>query len=527
MRRISSEYHRGVLDQDFSRVMRDTGRFSGRGDGPRIGFASFGSGEWHLAIELLLAHALQLRGAQPSLLLCDLPALPVCDERTAFSRHRDRCDGCIAAKRSLLDAAGLSWHGVSAFVEPSAVARARQRVAAIEAGGLESHVERGWPVGQWLHVSGCHYLRCDERGFEPHKVEARRRWLATAIVIVEAVERWLDTTQPQIVIAESGAHLMWRIAFELARARGITVVCREMGKGGWDRHVYALNADAMSPDLDAIWADARHRPLSKTEEAAVDALVANLPADTFVANASRPGHLDIAPDQRVAVAFTNVTWDLATAGRDVAFNGVLDWLRNTIRAFEPGAAAHLVVRAHPAEASFSTGERILDQIEREWPGGPRNVTVVAPEHHIDAKTLCETADVVLAYNTTAGLEAAMYGRPVIVCGRPHYRNRGFTIDVADRTEYAQMLHAWSGGAALRPPANATDLARRYFHLFFARYHVPMGWTTSPLEPPFRLIVESIDELLPGRNAALDVVCDGILAQRQVVLPRHAGLACAP
>jgi hypothetical protein len=30
-------------------------------------------------------------------------------------------------------------------------------------------------------------------------------------------------------------------------------------------------------------------------------------------------------------------------------------------------------------------------------------------------------------------------------------------------------------------------------------------------PPYRIAIERLDDLLPGRDAGLDVICDGILA----------------
>ena len=231
--------------------------------------------------------------------------------------------------------------------------------------------------------------------------------------------------------------------------------------------------------------------------------------------------LGIAAGARVAVAFTNVTWDLATAGRDVAFAGVLDWLLETIRSLRAHSAAHLIVRAHPAEASVLTRERILDQVAAEWPDGLGGVTLMPPEDPTAARDLCNIAGLVLAYNSSVAIEAAAEGHPVVLAGRPHYRGKGFTIDVSSREEYRAMLEQWADGATVAAPAGVAALARRYAHLFFLRYHVPMGWTTSPLEPPYRLRITSRHELEPGHNAVLDAVCDGILAHRQVLLPRTA------
>jgi len=516
------------LLRDFTRVMQ-VGPTAPAASGPIIGFATFGSGGWHFVLEALLAHALAARGARPALLMCDLPDLPICDERTIHSRHRERCDGCHHDKRSLLAASGLPWRGLSSLVDDTTLSRARTTVAALADHELTAHRERGWPVGQWLHVSACHYLRCDARGDEPEKVETRRRLLTTAIVAVAAVERWLDETCPEIVVVESGAHLAWRVAFELARGRGLPVVCREMGKGGWDRHLYALNADSMAPDLTDAWANAQTQELSPDEALEVEQFLEELPQRTYrqtaaVARATPEGlraKWGIAAGARIAVAFTNVTWDLATAGRDVGFSGVHDWLVETIRTLRGRPSVHLIVRAHPAEASVLTRERILDQLASEWPDGGPGLTLVPPEDTTSARDLCQVASLVLAYNSSVAIEAAADGHPVVVAGRPHYRGKGFTIDVSSRDDYRALLAQWADGAPTVAPNGVATLARRYAHLFFLRYHVPMGWTTSPLAPPYRLRIASRDELEPGSNAALDAVCDGILAHRQVLLPRMA------
>ncbi|MEO8677466.1 MAG: hypothetical protein ABI665_00375 [Vicinamibacterales bacterium] len=532
-RRVGAEHAHLQLVRDFERLMEGAPdwRVSAPG-GPRVGVATFGSGGWHFVLEALLAHALAARGAQAQLLICDLPDLPICDERTVHSREIDRCAGCFRDKRALIEASGLPWRGISSLVGVDSLPRARATVAALDDAALEAHVERGWPIGRWLHVSACHYLRCDARGEEPEKIDTRRRLLAVAIVIVEAVERWLDETRPDLLIAESGAHVEWRIAMELARARGIRVTCREMGKGGWDHHLYAFDADCMAPNLDEEWSQIRQVPLSSSAESAVDAFLDQLPAKTYPQRTSSPrgradlqSSLGIPPGRRIAVAFTNVTWDLATAGRDVAFTSVLDWVRDTIQVVGRHPGTHLILRAHPAEASVTTRERILDQVAREWPGGLSHVTLLQPEAPIAARDLFEIADLVLAYNSTAGLEAASHGCTTIVCGRPHYRGKGFTIDVNSRQDYDGVLAGWANGQPVAAPPNARELARRYFHLFFLRYHVPLGWTTSPLEPPYELLVRSMDELGPGANPVLDLVCDGILNGRQVLLPREA--ACTP
>ena len=519
------------LEREFAALM-DTasGAYPARtasASGPRIAIASFGSGNWHLVLEILLAHALALRGASPELLMCDLPVLPACDERTSLLRRPNECPGCLPAKRTLLHASRIPWRGISAFMADNALNEARTVVDGLRDEDLADYVRGPWPLGRWIYVSTCHFLLGDARGNEPDTIAARRWHLTAAIVVVEAVQRWLDEVRPDVVIAESGAHFMWRIAFELARARGIRVVCREIGKGGWDSHIYSLNAECMFPNLTDIWEESRHVPLSPQQLQDVNAFMRSLPAKTYASAETAPPAEDqglVSPklglrrDRRVVVLFTGVTWDLATAGRDVGFDGMFDWIVETLRLAASLPDVQFVIRAHPAENTLSTRERALDRIKERWPDLPPNVITVGPETAMSVRGLCQIADLVLAYCSTTGIEAAIYEKPVMVCGAPHYRGKGFTIDIASRLEYVDIFQRWARGELDHCPREASETARRYFHLFFLRYHIGMGWTTSPLEPPYELKVTELSELLPGRNGSVDVVCAGILDGREILLP---------
>ena len=88
-------------------------------------------------------------------------------------------------------------------------------------------------------------------------------------------------------------------------------------------------------------------------------------------------------------------------------------------------------------------------------------------------------------------------------------------------EYRERLAEWASGVTLRSHSNASELAERYVHLFFLRYHLAMNWTTSPIAPPFALTIHSMSELAPGANPVLDLLCEAILDGRQVLMPSEA------
>ena len=62
-------------------------------------------------------------------------------------------------------------------------------------------------------------------------------------------------------------------------------------------------------------------------------------------------------------------------------------------------------------------------------------------------------------------------------------------------------------------------ARRYAYHFFFRRMIPISCMEPTASwPPFRLNIERLNELLPGKDPGLDLICEGILSQTPFVYP---------
>jgi hypothetical protein len=496
----------------------------------RVAVASLGCGSGHLIIDCLVAHALQLRGTECEMLLCDMPELPGCDERTILMPRPDPCPGCFAAKRNIVSTCALPCRRLSAYSSPAELEQASQLIDGLPDSALQSVVYHGWPISEWIGVSTAHFLRRDARGNSPEVVAARRRFLKTCVVLVDALTRWLDQVMPDVVMIVSGKHIPWRVVFELARARNIRVVSREAFS--WNRQVFAINSSCELPDLSAVWNEERDQPFSPAENAVVDRFLGGLAAAARsqkgkVALINDPDQirqrLNLHADRRLAVAFTNVNWDLFVAQKDLAFDGMLDWLSETIRLAAGLPHIELVLRAHPAEnIGGHTRERVLDQVRETFPELPANVRMIAPEEPISSTTLRQMAGLNLVYCSTVGMEAAIDNQPVFISGTPHYRGKGFTIDIESRQEYRDRLKRWAAGQPVTMPANASELGRRYCYLFWLRYPVELAWAKSETPHTYELAIKHLNELLPGHDANLDLACQGILEGRTIVQPRRDG-----
>ena len=449
----------------------------------RVGIASFGAGANHLVVDCLLAHALQRRGAVCQLLLCDLPELPGCDERFVESANNRRCQGdCISAKLPFLEVCGLDWVRLSGFLEdPGATLKmAADLVAACPDDELTCFEYEGWKLGEWLGSSVASFLRSDSHGMDPEVIEARRRYLISGLVALIGSRRWIETWQPDILMVISGRHIFWRAAREIAQARGIKVVSREMFIESFDCHIYAVNSSCEDPNMPHAWAQAREIPLTPEQDRVLDENLRGLPAYARQVEydpvlEARPSairtELNLSPDRRLIVLFTNVSWDLFVAERDFAFDGQMKWIAATFDFIRRHPELDLVVRAHPAEIvpKFQTRGRIVQQIEERFGPVPSNVRLIGPESTISSDTLRSMASLNLVYCSSVGMEAIIAGQPVLICGNPYYARKGFTINVDSPSQYDRLLEDHAAGK----PAHPTPLKRRAGPKIFVSLQVPL------------------------------------------------------
>ena len=72
------------------------------------------------------------------------------------------------------------------------------------------------------------------------------------------------------------------------------------------------------------------------------------------------------------------------------------------------------------------------------------------------------------------------------------------------------------------PAEQVTRARKYAYHFFFRRMVPVpSIVPTKAVPPFRIELERLDDLLPGRQPGLDVICDGILNGSPFIYPAES------
>jgi hypothetical protein len=482
------------------------------GDGPRVLIFSLRGWTAHLAWETTLARALHVRGAGTLTVLCDR-ALPACEPRIALDDYPSTCDRCMGQSGRFLEETGLPYTWLSEYVTPAEVDAFTRQTANLDYDALGALAWGDIPVGRLIGASvNRHLLGGAGRG-DPAHLAATRRFAAAGLAAAAAAERLLDDYRPNTILVMNGLFYAEAILMAAARQRGITAWSYERGKrnGGL---IFGRDAPVLRQDFAARWAERASTPLTDAQAAALDAYLGGRARGDVGIERIWP-EMDAveppAPDKPTAVLFTNVLWDTAVYETDIGFGSMAEWVIETIFWFKAHPEKQLVVRVHPAEVRlpFKTSqEKVLDYVRTALGVPPSNVRIIPPESAASSYALLDAADVALVYTSTVGLEAALRGLPTVVAGRVHYRGKGFTLDPPTPDDYADALDT----AFARGPLSGADiqLARRYAYLYFFEEIIPF----EPVEEGPRSYVtfhyRRSEALAPGRDRALDAICDALL-----------------
>lgn len=491
-----------------------------RPPGARILVASLRGWSSHNAYELLIAHALRLRGAEVALLTCG-GGMPACELGWARRAHPRPCDRCAWLTDRVSEVAGLKSFKLRDALPWGEDAR-RAPAAPVGEGVID--------LGDASAISVAWLLKATQLDRVPGAREVANDFAVAAGGVEHAAERILDEFEPDVVLLLNGLFGAERVIRGVALARGARAPTYEIAPRAG---ALVLSQDAPAPDydVDQLWEQVRDRPLSDRQRAEVMGLLEDRARGVGAHESyyERPeddpdelrGHLGLNASQRVVSLFTNVTWDSATIGHDIGFASMFDWVEQAVR-LACRQDLVLVVRIHPAEARWGTREEVQEVIVSRLGEIPANVSFVSAGEALSSYALLEISDLLLTYTTTVGLEAAVRGKQVAVAGDTHYRGRGFTTDISGPDDLERVLTLES--APLR--AESVELAIRYAHMFFFRAMIPFPLIDAS-DGKVRRFPQRAADLAVGADPYLDWICERILDGGHFGLPDELAGASLP
>lgn len=472
----------------------------------------------------VMAQALRLRGADVGLLVCG-GGQPACEVGWGRSTYPFPCNRCSWFTETWARAQGVSFYELGDHIPWGR--DASRAPLELPAG---SHNGNGVDLEDATKVSVPRFFLAAQHEDLPLSQEISRDFRMAAHGLEQAVEPILEEFAPDVVVVYNGLITSEYVVKRMAELRGARVVTYSSGflPGSL---MFSGGEPAERMDSESWWPEIGGRPLTAEQSQMIgDYMHARTKGHgtygRYFASTRDENLLEelgISDYDRVATVFTNITWDTGCLDRDVGFSSMRAWAIETIAAAREHPDTAAVVRIHPEEIQWGSQEMLGDAIAEAFPALPPNVRVILPDQSINSYALMDSSDVVVTYTTTAGLEAAVRGRPVAVCGEAHYRGKGFTIDVDGIGDLHDVL-----AGRFEAPETQVELALRYAFMFFLRMCVPFPAVREARDGSDALEAMSAtpQALALGADPYLDLVCDRILTggdflvPEELVMPAH-------
>jgi Capsule polysaccharide biosynthesis protein len=481
-------------------------------------------------LEGLLAISLTLRGANVRFLLCDA-ALPAClhvhagkvkgaEVITDYRLKKEVCPGCIARGKSVYQTTGLPISYYSEFISDAERSEIRELATKIPSSDIRGYTVNGVALGEHALAGALRFFACGQLPATAEADQVLRRYLEAALVTEIVTTRYHSTYAPDVAVFHHGIYVPQGIIGEVCRAKGVRVANWQVGYrkktfifSHRETYHHTLLAEPLSNWKELAWND-------DLENETVSYLKSRwYGTDDWIWFHDQPKHSAEQIMKETGIDFskptisllTNVFWDAQLHYKANAFRDLLDWLVQTIAYFRNRPDLQLAIRIHPAEVRGAIPSRqpLVDEIAKAFPDLPKNVFIIPPESQVSTYVLCENSDSVIIYGTKTGVELTAMGIPVVVAGEAWIRNKGLTRDATSPETYFALLDQLPLGQRLSD--ETVHYGRKYaFHFFFRRF-IPIQF----MEPakggvPYTIEIDRVEQLLPGRDSGLDVICDGIL-----------------
>lgn len=450
----------------------------------------------NLQLDLVLAAELEAQNAVASLVLCDGAA--GCLQRRDDARKADdlrgltddweaRCGRCFS-DRGLdhVREAGIPYFTFNGAVDPKRRAEFRALAEAKSEAEIVDYVHRGMKVGHWAASSTIRYFFGVDPMKHPRFLPMLREYFYTSLLSAEAAWSIFREFQPTRIIMQHGIYVEWGPAFELAAQRGIPLTRWTRGYSYRGHHWFVKTVD----DTDRRhphhapehrWRRVSRRSLTRTERVRLQhymdaqSLKENNRYVLYERERQTPEQvreqLGLPEDKPVFAVFCHLSWD-AQYGFEERTNGntFREWLEDSVETAIATDDVHWLIKVHPAERVNKQSIGCAEHIAKRFGDLPDHVQVLPAELSINTYDLYPLLDGVVTIFGTAGLEAAILGKKVILAGHAHYGSKGFTFDSPTRRDYVTNL---ANAATLpRPTSVQVEIARRYGYEYFVSRQLP-------------------------------------------------------
>jgi hypothetical protein len=485
-------------------------------------------GQWliHNQVDAVVAKALELRGCEVEIALCDgIYQDCVITQRLSQQQSLAACQGCSQTGQRFFRSFQLPTIQLRSFITAEHRNVANQWIETVDPKNYIHATYQNIPIGKWVTSSIYTYFRISSKGLaKPEVQKIHRQYLIDGLLTYQVVSRWLDTHRPTHLFLFNARFAPYRIAFEVARQYQIDTIVHERGFIG-DSFSFRENQTCLStkPLIDCVerW---KNIPLIQSELARVKQYFTNREGGTDTnwvpfydyktdyAEVRRK--LRIPPTAKIFTVFTSSEDELAFSEHHAGITNQLEILDRLIEIFA-NRDEYLVIRHHPHIGGAGNNTPETDFIARAYQQArvtPKNVRIIMPSEQLTSYALLWHTDAALAFFSTISIEAAARGIPTAVSDLSPYSQalkyalKSNELDSDSLQHLINQLLCESD----RPTVDDFRKLYRFTSSYFFQFSTKFKSFGVKNTHSYDLRIKNFESLKPGNDPALDRICDRIL-----------------
>jgi len=485
-----------------------------------------------LNIELLLATALQERGARVIFFLCDGTSKG-CVVRTIAEMPKvedwaKACTTCHFNGQKMIETLGFEYYSTGDLISDAQITELQQLSQNVPLSEIKALTYKQQPAGLHALASAIRFFKgVETKASDPYYERVVREYLFTALVNIEAAVAVRERFAFDRLLIQHGIYADWAPFFDVMLEAGYPIT-RWM-RSYLKNHLY-LRTDRKGDSYHIYYSpqndleDLLNQPLSAKQKAELQAFFqSQISGDKNThklfqtdpeAEETVLRKLNFSNDKPIWGIFSHLNWDAQFSYEPMLYPDTTTWMLETVRAIHDITNVNWVIKIHPAERVVGTAFGAGAAIKKHFGKLPEHIRLLPPETDINTYGLLPILSGGVTISGTIGMEMAVRGKPAILAGEAHYGRKGFTIDPDSIDDYLQALQRADQHQKLT--AEQQQKARRYAHYFFIRRQLPL--TDLIAENGAKLHVASAKELQPGQHPVLDMICDRLLQGGEFILP---------
>jgi len=438
--------------------------------------------------------------------------------------NSERCNFCTNNVKTLYSSLPIELHQYSQYLTLADYSTALDISSKLDLKDFRTWEYEGIKLGEEVYAS---VLRATFRGTIPESPiysKLVRRYIYSSLVMYIAIKKAYKELKPDRIVLIHGVYLTHGISARVGVSMGIPVVV--MGGGGIRKNtVIMCHGETYHKQLisesNKVW-----------ENSIISAAERNKVLNYATEKRSNGGSVDylnyhpnpindidkifkecgIDNERPIVSVYTNVLWDAQIFYSDNIFFGMIDWLVKTIELLGKNKNIWGVIRIHPAEkkGGIPTSEPIMEIIKKRFKTLPDNVRIISPDSNISSYALANCSIASIIYGTKMGLEIALMGVPLIICGETFSRNKGYGIELRSLTQYEELIEGIQDACFDIKIAQETAIKYANYYYFKRMLDLPLGSKDENSENIEDVISDYFINFNKINNPSLDIILSGIV-----------------